>query len=258
MGVQKDEIADFAKYFSEFSDCYSVIGGTATLMYLDERRPGQHNKATKDLDIVVLDLSGDQKQSKFLEHFKTYVEKMGYRPSQGGNGTIKAYRFIDPKNGPAPKQIEIATSAPGGIPLEQKAQRLTEFDMSAIVCDPDYLKFVRTYSELKPVLGQGTEPIPLAKVIPIVMMKALAYINLEATSTFHSGRHASDIARLSEIVQAGDETSVPKKIYEPYLKLKERADKAFTPERLKATLRNSATAAEVFEAIERFAIPLTE
>jgi hypothetical protein len=253
MAIQKGEIADFAKYFNEFSDCYSVIGGTATLMYLEERNPGQHDKATKDLDIVVLDLSGDQKQSKFLERFKSYIEKTGYEPFKGENGKIKAYRFINPKNGPAPKQIEIATTAAEGIPLTQEAQRLNEFDMSAIVCDPDYLEFVRAHSELRPVMGQGSDPVPLAKVIPIVMMKALAYLNLEEKSGYHAGRHASDIVRLSAIVQVGDETPVPKRIYAPYLELKERADRAFTPERLKAILGSGAAVAQVFEAIDRFA-----
>lgn len=255
MGIEKDEILDFAKYFSAFPDCYSVIGGTATLMYLEERNPGQHGKATKDLDIVVLDLSEDQKQSKFLDRFKSYVETMGYSPFEGENGKIKAYRFVDPKKGPAPRQIEIATNAAAGIPLTQKAQKLDAFDMSAIVCDPEYLRFVRANSELRPAMGQGSEPVPLAKVIPIVMMKALAYLNLEGTSGFHSGRHASDIVRLSSIVQDGDQTQIPQKIYEPYLKLKEKAANAFTAERLKSILGPGATAETVFAAIDRFAIP---
>jgi hypothetical protein len=254
MGIQKEEIADFAKYFSDFSDCYSVIGGTATFMYLEERNPGRHGKATRDLDIVVLDHSEDLKQSKFLERFRGYVEKMGYQPFEGENGKVKAYRFINPKGGPAPRQIEIATTCATGVPLTQKAQKLDAFDMSAIVCDPEYLTFVRAHSELKPVLGQGSEPIPLAKVIPIVMMKALAYLNLRETSESHAGRHASDIIRLSAVVQDGDQTPVSGKIHEPYLKLKENAEKAFSAERLRTILGGGATAADVFTAIDRFVI----
>ena len=254
MGIQKNEIADFAKYFKDFSDCYSIIGGTATFIYLEERIPGAHNKATKDLDIVVLDLSNDQKQSKFLDRFKSYIEEIKYTAFEGQDGQVKAYRFTDPQNGLAPRQIEIATRRLGGIPLNQKAQRLDAFDMSAIVCEPEYLEFVRAHSELKPVFGTSSESIPLSKVIPIIMMKALAYINLETTVAHHANRHASDIIRLSAILQDGDQVPVPSKIHEPFLKLKTHAEKAFNSTRIKELLGHGITAEMILSDIERFIV----
>ena len=254
MGIQKTEILDFAKYFKDFSDSYSIIGGTATLLYLDERNPGQHNKATRDLDIVVLDLSNDQKQSRFLDRFKTYVETMQYEAFEGGDGKIKAYRFTDSKNALAPRQIEIATRRLGGIPLTQKTQRLDAFDMSAIVCEPHYIEFVRANSELKPVLGETSELIPLAKVVSIIMMKALAYINLEESSAQHAARHASDIIRLSAILLEGDQVSVPDKIYEPYLNFKNRVGTAFNPTRIKELLGSGFTADGILADIDRFVV----
>jgi hypothetical protein len=57
---------EFIRNFQNYLDCFVVIGGTPTLIYLEQRR-GNVPRATKDLDIVILDISEDGKGKDFLK-----------------------------------------------------------------------------------------------------------------------------------------------------------------------------------------------
>lgn len=105
------QIAEFGNYFKDHLNDYVIVGGAATLLYLDERAPGKHSKATKDLDIIVLDLNPDGRQSSFIKKFTTYIKELNYTASKGQSGDVRAYRFVNPSNSLAPAKIEIATRA---------------------------------------------------------------------------------------------------------------------------------------------------
>jgi hypothetical protein len=78
--LETRDVAEFGEFFKDHLADYCIIGGAATLIHLEERAPGVHNKATKDLDIAVLDLGADGKKSPFLERFKQYVQTVGACP----------------------------------------------------------------------------------------------------------------------------------------------------------------------------------
>lgn len=252
--LETKQIADFGRYFADHAADYSIIGGAATLLHLEERTPGAHTKATKDLDIAVLDLSADGKRSAFLATFSRYVEEMDYDVFVGQTGKAHAYRFVNPKQPLAPAKIELATRQMAGLQVKGNAQRLTDFDISAIVCDPLYIEHLKTHSEKKALLGPGGAPVNVARVASIILMKALAYVNLSGTPSTreHANRHASDIIRLSAVLRDADRLQVAPKIYAPFEKLLAMKDQAFSPPRVAQLLGALATGDQVAADLRRF------
>lgn len=137
--------------------------------------------------------------------------------------------------------IEIATRQMEGLTLKGNAQRLTDFDISAIVCDPLYIKHLKTHSEKKALLGSG-----VARVVPIILMKALAYVNLSGGTTTreHANRHAADIIRLSAVLRGDDTLQVSSELYTPFEKMVRMREQAFPLPRVAELLGAAATAGE--------------
>lgn len=248
------QIADFGRYFKDHIDDYSIIGGAATLLHLEERAPGEHNKATKDLDIAVLDLSMDGKNSFFLGTFSQYVEEMEYDIFVGQNGKAHAYRFVNPKKSHAPNKIEIATRQIEGLKLKGNAQRLTDYDISAIVCEPIYIEHLKTHSEKKALMGPGSTSVNVARVASIILMKALAYVNLIGATTTreHANRHAADIIRLSAVLRDADSLRVTSELYTPFDRLLAMKEQAFNLPRVVQLLGAGATGDRVITDLRRF------
>lgn len=236
--LESRQVSEFGAYFKDHLRDYAIIGGAATLIHLDERAGGAHTKATKDLDVAVLDLSPDGKDSAFIERFTRYVTDLKYDIFTGKTEKAHAYRFVNPKTGVAPYKIEIATRKIDGLKLKGDAQRLTEFDISAIVCDPIYIEHQKGQSEPKTLSGAGGGPVNVARVSSIILMKALAYLNLIGKEGMreHAGRHASDIVRLSGVLIDADRIQVNAELYSPFERLIGMKDTAF-PEARVAELR---------------------
>ncbi|MGK5081667.1 hypothetical protein WDW37_00055 [Bdellovibrionota bacterium FG-1] len=233
--LQSHQVTEFGAYFKNHLKDYSIIGGAATLIHLDERAAGTHTKATKDLDIAVLDLSADGKTSTFLTRFTRYVDEMQYDVFTGKTEKAHAYRFMNPKAGIAPHKIEIATRLMEGLKLKGEAQRLTEFDISAIVCDPVYIEHLKSHSEAKVLSGTGGAPVNVARASSIILMKALAYVNLIANDAMkhHAARHAADIMRLSAVLNESDRIEVQADLYAAFERLVSMSSTAFPVDRVK-------------------------
>lgn len=71
----------FREYFAGFSDHYVLIGGTASVLVMDEA--GVDFRATKDLDIV---LCVEVLDESFAETFWAFVKAGGYQNQQSSSG----------------------------------------------------------------------------------------------------------------------------------------------------------------------------
>jgi len=81
------------------------------------------------------------------------VEDVQYEVAVGKTDKAHAYRFVNPKNPLAPLKIKIATRQMDELKLRGDAQRLNEFDISAIVCAPIYINHLKTNSTPTPLSG---------------------------------------------------------------------------------------------------------
>ena len=101
-----ENTGDFATEFKDFLDCFVVVGGTPAALYMEQRIG--FNKATKDLDIVILEKGDTERAKQFFTSLKKYIEDHGYKSEELKSGKAQAFRFTNPTSGKlAPKEIEI-------------------------------------------------------------------------------------------------------------------------------------------------------
>lgn len=188
----------FRQHFSAHTDQYSLIGGTAATIAMQEA--GLDFRATKDLDLV---LHVEVLDKKFGETFWAFIENGGYAIRQASTGLPVVYRFEKPTEKSYPYMLELFSRTPEGIELFDRSH-LTPIPMdeavaslSAIVLDDEYYEFVRSGRRTENDLSWVGED----RLIPL---KANAWLNLterraggEQIDSDKIKKHARDIVRLS-------------------------------------------------------------
>ena len=206
---------DFISEFRNYHDCFSVIGGTPTVLYFEERL-GKSARTTKDLDIVILDIAPENRWKEFLEAFRAYIKKNEYDCKSLRSGKAQSYRFENPKQSLAPKIIEVSSRRIESLSPTQPTQRLEEFEMSAIVCEPYFVDLLKIHKVLIP-MGAGPE-LPSTKITILILMKAFAALNLDKSKDKNDrskrDKHLNDIARLTRGLTSDDTLSVPKEAFD--------------------------------------------
>jgi hypothetical protein len=228
-----ENTGDFASEFKDFLDCFVVVGGTPSSLYMEQRIG--FNKATKDLDIVILEKGETERSKQFFSKLKKYIEDHGYKSEELKSGKAQAFRFTNPTSGKlVPKEIEIATERQKDISFDRATQRIEEFDMSSIVCEPYIIELLNRYTENFD-LGNGVQ-LPVPKPSLLILMKSYAVLNLEKSENLRektkAEKHLKDIARLALGLLEGDHIEVMKDAYDHLEDLFKDVDKRFSKERL--------------------------
>lgn len=180
-------LAKFREAFSEFSDNYVVIGGTACDIAMTGTvvRP----RATHDIDMIVI---VENISEAFGDRFWQFVREAGYRPEkrkpkEGESPKYELYRFLDGKEG-YPEMIELLSrhpdilGEPKGIAIEPLPISDDVSSLSAIIMDDDFYHFTIANSKL-------TEGIRHATPTSLIALKARAYLNL--LSDKKNGKHVN-------------------------------------------------------------------
>ncbi|KFL33009.1 MULTISPECIES: nucleotidyl transferase AbiEii/AbiGii toxin family protein [unclassified Sulfurospirillum] len=184
----------FSQYFKGFEKDYIIIGGIATA--LNQRRYGSTSKATKDIDLIVLD---EAENSKFVDRFVQYINEVDYQfKGKYKEGERILYQFKTPINREAPEMIELFTIQDLEKP-ELRFERIYGTEhyayVSAIVFNSDYRELIEhfriDYSNLS-----------IAAPEALIALKALAYVNYkEAGDTRSQQKHFDDIKSLAGFVE---------------------------------------------------------
>lgn len=255
MGIEMKSLpeytAQFADYFRDFTDSYVLIGGVATL-YHEEKRTKSASRVTKDLDIVVLDLTENQNSSRFLSHFKSYVKENNYSCSPLGSGKSQNYRFTDPSTGLAPRIIEIISKR--FVPENQGSQRLGDSEMSSIALSDDFYDLAKTCKTIEALSDLGGTSLAVATPPALILLKAFAYQNLinseRVDDRSKASKHIADITRLAAILIDADETSVNRTVFAPLQSILEEVDRHFPNSKIiNLGWSRKSTAAEVAQSI---------
>lgn len=137
-------IESFREWFSEYSEQYVIIGGTACDLLMSDE--GLNFRATKDIDLVLVIEALD---ANFGRRFWEYISIAGYEYRNKSTGEPQFYRFSNPKSNDYPSMIELFTRKPNIIELPQNAV-LSPLPMeddisslSAILLDDDYYEFLK-------------------------------------------------------------------------------------------------------------------
>ena len=93
----------FKEQFQAFNDCYTIIGGTACSVLMENAALGF--RATQDIDMILLVES--RQFNEFAEQLLKFIDDGGYECEERKNGTKRLYRFINPKTAGYPTMIEL-------------------------------------------------------------------------------------------------------------------------------------------------------
>ena len=191
-------VESFRKWFAEYTDQYTIIGGTACDLLMSE--DGLDFRATRDIDMVLI---VESLTPEFGRRFWEYVKAAGYEHRNKSTGEPQFYRFSKPSSREYPYMIELFSGRVDAVELPEDAV-LTPLplddeisSLSAILMDTDYYQFLR---EGKIVLND----IPVLDAAHLIPFKAKAWLDLternqngEHVDSKNIRKHKNDVFRLS-------------------------------------------------------------
>ena len=196
----------FREKFKDYTDCYTIIGGTACDILMAEA--DLPFRATKDIDMILI---VENQYQEFARIFWEYIKEGNYKCGWKNNPDIHFYRFTNPLPG-YPSQIELFSrmSDPklniteGIIPLHISDDVSS---LSAILLNDDYYRFMM---EGKKIV-QGIGVLDASHIIPF---KMFAWLDLKRRKSANAHinerdlkKHKYDVFRLLQLIPHG--TKIP-------------------------------------------------
>ena len=175
-------IDSFREKFQDYTDYYTIIGGTACDILLSEA--DLPFRATKDIDMILI---MEDNFPEFASVFWEYIKEGGYKCGWKNEQNMHFYRFTEGKFG-YPTMIELFSRKPGyHLEIEEGIIPIHIDDdtssLSAILLNDDFYKFMMSGRRVVDGIGVlGAEYL--------IPFKMYAWINLLDRSS-HRRLHAS-------------------------------------------------------------------
>lgn len=197
----RNNLASFREQFRDYPDCYTVIGGAACFILMEDA--GLQFRATKDIDMILV---MEDKGSEFGKVFWDYIIAGGYTCGWK-NSDVHYYRFTDPRPG-FPGQIELF-SRRSDFHLDSRIIPVHISDdissLSAIALDDDFYRFM--------LQGRTViDDISVLKAEYIIPFKMYAWINNRklrqesiAVNTDDIKKHKNDVFRLMALINPDEQ-----------------------------------------------------
>lgn len=192
----------FREKFKNYTDYYTIIGGTACDILLSEA--DLPFRATKDIDMILI---MKDNFPEFASIFWEYIKEGGYKCGWKNEQNMHFYRFTEGKFG-YPTMIELFSRKPGYLLEIEEGIIPIHIDddtssLSAILLNDDYYKFMMSGRRVVDGIGVlGAEHL--------IPFKMYAWINLlerkragEHVNEKDLKKHKYDVFRLLQIVTAG-------------------------------------------------------
>ena len=184
----------FKRWFSEYSEQYAIIGGTACDLLMSEE--GMDFRATRDIDMVLI---VESLTPQFGERFWSYIRDAGYEHRN------KSMIELFSRRADAIALSDDAVLTP--LPLDHEISSL-----SAILLDDAYYQFLRKGKTI-------IDGIPILDAMHLIPFKAKAWLDLrqrkEAGAKVDSKnirKHKNDVIRLSMLLIENDTLDLPQAI----------------------------------------------
>lgn len=208
-------ISIFREHFSNFKEQYTVIGGFACDLLMNDA--GLDFRQTVDINMV---LTVEALTTDFAKAFWSFIEAGGYQARQRSNGKPEFYRFINPTNPAYPKMIELFSRPQSNVVLQPDTHLMPLHiddeisSLSAILLNDDYYRFLlegRTVTD-------GISILDAEHIIPLKMKAWLDLKNKKAEGIHVNSRdikkHRLDVFRLFQLVRESQKITVPKSVGE--------------------------------------------
>lgn len=205
----------FRNHFSDFKNQYTVIGGFACDLLMNDA--GLDFRQTVDIDMV---LTVEALTTDFAKAFWAFIENGGYQARQRSNGKPEFYRFVDPTNPSYPKMIELFSRPQNNVELQPDTHLMPLHiddeisSLSAILLNDDYYHFLldgRTVTD-------GISILDAEHIIPL-KMKAWLDLKDKKSQGMHVNsrdikKHRLDVFRLFQLVREDQKIMVPESVGE--------------------------------------------
>lgn len=192
-------IEKFKERFAEYSDCYTIIGGTACDILMSEA--DTDFRATKDIDMILI---MEARYKEFAGIFWEFIKEGGYQPEKGNREKASFFRFTKPKPG-YPSMIELFSREPDynfDIPSVIVPLHISDdvSSLSAILLNDDFYRFM--------LEGRRTvDNVCILDALHLIPFKMYAWLNLkdrkengEHVNERDYKKHKYDVFRLLRIV----------------------------------------------------------
>ena len=204
----------FRDRFSQHSDQYTLIGGAACEIVLDQA--GIPFRATKDLDVV---LSVEALSDDFVAEFWRFVNDGGYEHKFGGTEQKQFYRFYKPSTDGFPYMLELFSRQPDALTLTE-GSHLTPipvddpiYSLSAILLDDQYYEFINNGRIF-------INDYPVVTAERLLSLKAKAWCELTdrkasggAADSRDIRKHRNDIFRLYRVIDPEFNETTPPNVH---------------------------------------------
>lgn len=187
----------FKEYFTGYEDQYTLIGGSACSVVIEDL--GGDFRATDDLDLVIAE---DALSRKFVDRFWEYIDEGKYNYKRKSDGHKTFYRFDRPAENQFPKMLEILSTNMLELksPSDQNIARLTVeeeiISLSAMLLNDDYYKFIHDNK----IDIDGLSTVSISCLIPL---KIRAWLDLKEKKIVNTdirsrdvNKHKNDVLRL--------------------------------------------------------------
>ena len=130
----------FREHFNHFKEQYTVIGGFACDLLMNDA--GLDFRQTVDIDMVLI---VEALTTDFAKAFWAFIEAGGYQARQRSNGQPEFYRFVDPTNPAYPKMIELFSRPQSNVVLQPDTHLMPLHiddevsSLSAILLNDEYI-----------------------------------------------------------------------------------------------------------------------
>jgi len=203
----------FKDYFSEFSEQYVIIGGTACDILM--KHALSSFRTTKDLDIVLI---FEALNDSFSKRFWKFISDGEYKNKNRSTGKECFYRFSYPGKASYPYMIELFSKKPekNRIILDSVVTPIhiseSIASLSAILLDDDYYQMILS--------GRSViNGITILKAEFLILLKIRAWIDLsnriskgESIDSADLKKHKNDVFRLLTIIPPSLQCLVTQKV----------------------------------------------
>ncbi|OPZ24232.1 MAG: hypothetical protein BWZ01_02926 [Deltaproteobacteria bacterium ADurb.BinA179] len=200
----------FRERFSEYSDRYVLIGGTACDIALGAA--GIAYRGTKDLDIV---LCIEALEREFCEELLMFIKDAGYIHQEKSTGKEIFYRFFEPTDDSFPFMLELFSRKPDVIVLAE-GSHLTPIpadapgiSLSAILLDDECYELIQS-------MKVEVDGLSVAGADLLIPLKAVAWVRQtkrrDSGEDVHENdirKHRNDVFRLYQVISPGDRVVIP-------------------------------------------------
>ncbi|MGI6033439.1 MAG: hypothetical protein ACOX69_08490 [Coriobacteriales bacterium] len=203
----------FAEYMDGLEDCYTVIGGTACDILLNDA--DLDFRATKDIDVILII---ENRLPEVVSAVWRLVRDGGYNCGWKSSESVHFYRFTNPSVVGFPIVLELFSRAPSfikepdGLTIVPLPAGDEVSSLSAILLDDDYYTYMK--SGRKMING-----VTVLDEVHLVPFKAKAYLDLskrradgERVDSSDIKKHKKDVFRLLQLFTPQTSSTLPESI----------------------------------------------